>query len=457
MQLIATDNRKVIVGLGMTGLSCARYFSKKNITFSVVDSRKNPPGLSELQEEFPEAPVFLGDISDESLEGAGELVVSPGVALEEPAIRKAVENGVVVCGDIDLFRQEVSSPIIAITGSNGKSTVTTLVGEMAKACGKVVAVGGNIGIPALDLLTEKEPDLYVLELSSFQLERTEKLSAEVATVLNISADHMDRYPNLVAYHQAKHRIFRNCKKVVINRGDTLTKPLIADDVEVWSFGLGKPDFKAFGLIQEGDVDYLAYEFEKLMPVSEMKLVGGHNVENVLAALALGKAIGFEMEPMLEAIKNFTGLPHRCQFVSKINDVDFYNDSKGTNVGAAIAAIEGLSNHYGKIILIAGGEGKGTDFSPLLPVIKKACRAVIVLGESADELEQLFAEECSVIKVESMKSAVTTSLQYAECGDAILLSPACASFDMFQSYQHRGDVFANRVQDIAQQYAEGKVR
>jgi len=285
VQLIATDNRKVVVGLGLTGLSCARYFARKKQSFSMVDSRQQPPGLDDFKNEFPDVPLWLGAISDESLQGAGQLVVSPGVALDEPAIHRAIENGVMVCGDIDVFRAEVEAPIVAITGSNGKSTVTTLLGEMAERAGKRVAVGGNIGVPVLDLLpgglsAQQQPELYVLELSSFQLERAENLQVDVATVLNVSADHMDRYASLVTYHQAKHRIFRGCKQVVINRGDALSRPLLAEDVTVWTFGLSKPDFNGFGLLTERGVEYLAFEFTCLMPVSELQMVGRHNSKTV---------------------------------------------------------------------------------------------------------------------------------------------------------------------------------
>lgn len=449
MQLIATDNRKVVVGLGMTGLSCARYFASRQQVFSVVDSRLEPPGLSAFKNEFPQVSVSLGEISDAALAGADQLVVSPGIGLDEPAISRAISAGVKVCGDIDLFRQEAKAPIIAITGSNGKSTVTTLVGEMAARCGKNVAVGGNIGVPALDLLQDPEPDLYVLELSSFQLERTDQLAAEVATVLNLSADHMDRYPNMMAYHKAKHRIFRGCRKAVVNRADPLSQPLVADHVEIWSFGVDKPDFRGFGLVTEKGIDYLAYEFERLMPVSELKIAGRHNIENALSALALGKAIDLPMAPMLATLKAFTGLPHRCQFVAEHAGVRYFNDSKGTNVGATVAAIGGLAETAGKVVLIAGGEGKGADFAPLLPVVQQSARAVVLIGESAPALQALFEATVETHRAASMREAVAQAAAVACDGDVVLLSPACASFDMFDNYQHRGDVYAAEVLDLTQ--------
>lgn len=447
MELIATDHKRVLIGLGMTGLSCARYLNSRKQPFSMVDSRENPPGLEDFKSEFPDVELHLGGISDHSLLGADELVVSPGVALEEPAIARAIDAGAMVCGDIDLFRREASAPIIAITGSNGKSTVTTLVGEMVRRDDKKVAVGGNIGVPALDLLAGDSPDFYVLELSSFQLERSEALMAEVATVLNLSEDHMDRYEGMQGYHQAKHKVFRGCRQVVINRNDDLTRPLQVEGVKVWSFGLDKPDFHGFGLIEKDGVEYLAFEFEALMPVSGLKMAGRHNVENALAALAIGRAVGLSFPPMLEVLAEFKGLSHRCQYVAEFNAVRFYNDSKGTNVGATVAAINGFDTGVGKVILIAGGEGKGADFAPLLPAVQNHCRAVIVLGEAAAELSRLLQGTATVVLAADMNEAVVAAASMASESDVVLLSPACASFDMFDNYQQRGNVFAQAVENL----------
>tara|TARA_R110000868_G_scaffold159_3_gene1645 strand:+ start:27353 stop:28714 length:1362 start_codon:yes stop_codon:yes gene_type:complete len=447
VQIIAKDNHYVVVGLGLTGLSCARYLASQNIPFSVVDSRMQPPGLAQLQKELPDVTVSLGAISDEALANANELIISPGVSLEEPAIQRAIDAGVAYCGDIDLFRRVVKAPIIAITGSNGKSTVTALVGEMAIAAGKKVAVGGNIGVPALDLLSEPEPDLYVLELSSFQLERSQPLNAEVATVLNISADHMDRYSDIAAYHRAKHRIFFGCQQVVVNCSDTLSKPLVHDEVKQWHFGLGQPDFKGFGLIKEDGQEFLAFQFEKLMPVTELKIVGRHNIENALAALALGHAAGLPFAAMLSALRDFSGLAHRCQFVTSIAGVKYYNDSKATNVGAALAAIEGLEASVEKIILIAGGEGKGASFDDLLAPVQRACRAVVVIGAEAETLSRLLSPAVNVVKAVTMAEAVATAKTLAKEGDAVLLAPACASFDMYNNYQQRGDDFCTAVTSL----------
>ena len=444
MQVSAVESKQVIVGLGLTGLSCARYLARANKEFSVVDSRELPPGLDEFRAEFPAVPLSLGEFSDDCFSGADLLVVSPGVALEEPAIAKAIADDVDVCGDIDLFRAEAKAPIVAITGSNGKSTVTTLLGEMARAAGKNVAVGGNIGIPVLDLLADKEPDLYVLELSSFQLERTKQLNAAVATVLNLSADHMDRYESFDAYRQAKHRIFTGVTTAVVNRADLQSRPLSVDGKNLITFGLDNSSANGFGVIAIDGSDYLSFDNKPLLPVHELKIVGQHNIENALAALALGVAVGLEMAPMLKALKAFTGLAHRCQFIAEWAGVRYYNDSKGTNVGASIAAITGLVATAEKIILIAGGVAKGADFAPLLPVLKAHVRAVIVIGEAAAELQCLCGEEVKAIPAVSLQEAVSFAAAQACEGDAVLLSPACASFDMFNDYQHRGEQFTAAV-------------
>lgn len=448
LSLIATDKKRVVVGLGLTGMSCARYFARKQQSFSVVDSRVNPPGLQQFKAQFPDVAITLGAISDEDLSDADQLVVSPGVSLEEPAIASAIKRGANVCGDIDLFVTQASAPIIAITGSNGKSTVTTLVANMLSHAGKRVGVGGNIGTPVLDLLEDDTPDFYVIELSSFQLERSGTLNLDVVTVLNISADHMDRYATLLDYHQAKHRIFKGCKKVVVNRNDALSHPLLAQGVQLWSFGLDKPDFNGFGLLEHEHCQYLAYESRCLMPVTELRIAGRHNIENALAAMALAKAVGVVFEPMLDALKAFTGLPHRCQYVAEVNSVNYYNDSKGTNVGATIASVAGLASNAGKVVLIAGGQAKGADFSVLLPVLQQHARCAVLIGECKEELQRLLHSTVDTVIATTMQEAVDKAAQSAQPGDAVLLSPACASFDMFDDYQHRGHVFTESVLAVA---------
>ena len=447
MSLIASDQFRIVVGLGKSGMSLVRFLAQQGMRFAVVDTRANPPELATLREQFPQVEVRCGELDVEFLCRASELLVSPGLAVATPALQAAAARGVKLSGDIDLFARHAKAPIIAITGSNAKSTVTTLVGEMAAAAGKRVAVGGNLGTPALDLLSD-EVELYVLELSSFQLETTEQLNAEVATCLNISEDHMDRYASLAAYHLAKHRIFRGARQVVVNRDDALSRPLIADQVPCWSFGLGKPDFKRFGLIEEGGEKCLAFQFETLLPASALKIRGAHNQSNALAALALGHAVGLPMAPMLEALKAFTGLAHRCQWVRERREVNYYDDSKATNVGAALAAIEGLgADIAGQLLLIAGGDGKGADFSALAAPVARHCRAVVLLGRDAERLAAALGDAVPLIRVASLDEAVQRSAELAQPGDAVLLSPACASLDMFKNFEERGRLFAQAVEGL----------
>lgn len=448
MSLIASDQFRIVVGLGKSGMSLVRFLARQGLAFAVVDTRANPPELSTLREQFPQVEVRCGELDVDFLCRASELLVSPGLAIANPALQEAARRGVKLSGDIDLFARYAKAPIVAITGSNAKSTVTTLVGEMAAAAGKKVAVGGNLGTPALDLLGD-EVELYVLELSSFQLETTDQLNAEVATCLNISEDHMDRYPSLAAYHLAKHRIFRGARQVVVNRDDALSRPLVADDMPCWLFGLGKPDFKRFGLLEENGEKYLAYQFDALLPVRELKIRGAHNQSNALAALALGHAVGLPMAPMLEALKRFAGLPHRCQWVGERNAVSYYDDSKATNVGAALAAIEGLgADIAGKLVLIAGGDGKGADFTALAKPVAQYCRAVVLLGRDAERLAAALDDSVPLVRVTSLEEAVQRSAELAQPGDAVLLSPACASLDMFRNFEERGRLFAQAVEALA---------
>lgn len=444
MSLITTDKQRIIVGLGSSGLSVARYLAGRGLSFAVVDTRQNPPGLDKLKRFAPMADLYLGELDEQLLCSAGELIVSPGVALGTPALQVAAKAGVSIVGDIELFAREAKAPIVAITGSNAKSTVTTLVGEMASAAGIDVAVGGNLGTPALDLL-DQNASLYVLELSSFQLETTDRLNARVATVLNVSEDHMDRYSGLAAYHLAKHRVFRGAEQILINRDDALSRPLVADQLPCFSFGLSRPDFKGFGLLEHEGESWLAFQFEPLMPTRELKMRGAHNQSNALAALALGHAVGLPMEPMLETLRHFAGLPHRCQWVGEHAAVSYFDDSKATNVGAALAAINGLGADIdGKLVLIAGGDGKGADFKPLSAPSVKYCRAVVLLGRDADKLAAVLPKSLDVTRVETLDAAVLTAANKAQPGDAVLLSPACASLDMFKNFEERGQLFAEAV-------------
>ncbi|WP_415900220.1 UDP-N-acetylmuramoyl-L-alanine--D-glutamate ligase [Neptuniibacter sp. QD48_11] len=449
MSLIASDKLKVVIGLGQTGLACARYLASKDERFFVVDSRENPPGMDELSTELPDVKLICGPFDAELLSGASELILSPGVAQSNPAIQTAVKAGAKLSGDIDLFCNEISAPIVAITGSNAKSTVTTLVGEMAAAAGLNVGVCGNIGTPVLEMLNEPEKDLYVIELSSFQLETTNDLRAAVATVLNISPDHLDRYDSMQGYYQAKHRIFRGAKKVVVNRDDALTMPLMPSGVDQLAYHLGKPDLKVFGLTEEKGETWLAVGLDKLIPVSELKIRGSHNMANALSALALGQSVGLPMDAMLTALKNFAGLKHRCQWVAEKGGIEYYNDSKGTNVGATVAALNGLGKTLSadqRIVLIAGGVGKGAEFSELAEPMQQFARALIYIGEDGPRL----ADSCEGVIKESaddMQAAVAKAQAQAKEGDIVLLSPACASFDMFSGFPARGDAFIDAVEAL----------
>lgn len=452
MSLIASDQFRIVVGLGKSGMSLVRFLARQGLPFAVVDTRDNPPELASLREDFPQVEVRCGALDVDFLCRASELYVSPGLALATPALQAAAARGVKLSGDIDLFARHAKAPVVAITGSNAKSTVTTLVGAMAAAAGRKVAVGGNLGTPALDLLRD-DVELYVLELSSFQLETTERLNAEVATCLNVSDDHMDRYDGIEAYHLAKHRIFRGARQVVVNRQDPLSRPLIADQVPCWSFGLDKPDFRSFGLIEDNGEKFLAFQFAKLMSVRELKVRGAHNQANALAALALGHAVGLPVAPMLEVLHDFTGLPHRCQWVRERRGVTWYDDSKATNVGAALAAIDGLGVEIdGRLLLIAGGDGKGADFAPLRASVARYCRAVVLLGRDAGLIAAALQGDdgqpvVPLTRVDSLEDAVRRCAELAQAGDVVLLSPACASLDMFKNFEQRGRRFATAVEEL----------
>lgn len=448
MSLIASDHFRIVVGLGKSGMSLVRLLASRGVAFAVADTRENPPELATLRRDYPQVEVRCGELDVDFLCRADELYVSPGLALATPALQQAAARGVKLSGDIELFARNAKAPIVAISGSNAKSTVTTLVGEMAAAAGKRVAVGGNLGTPALDLLSD-DVELYVLELSSFQLETTDQLNAEVATVLNISEDHMDRYSGLPAYHLAKHRIFRGARQVVVNRQDALSRPLLTEGQTCWTFGLNAPDFRAFGLREENGEKYLAFEFQNLMPVRELKVRGAHNQSNALAALALGHAVGLPFDAMLSSLRSFTGLAHRCQWLRERDGVNWYDDSKATNVGAALAAIEGLGADIdGKLVLVAGGDGKGADFSALRAPVAAHCRAVVLLGRDAELLAQALGDSVPLIRVKTLDEAVQQCAELARPGDAVLLSPACASLDMFKNFEERGRLFAHAVEGLS---------
>lgn len=443
-----SHKRVLIVGLGKTGLSCARYLNAHGVEVAITDSRDHPPALNELQEAYPDIAVFTGGFNTAAFKRATCLIVSPGVSLREPLIAEARARGTEVVGDIELFARNVDAPVIAITGSNGKSTVTSLLGKMAKTAGLDVRVGGNIGVPALDLLHEPRPDLYVLELSSFQLETTESLNACAAAILNISEDHMDRYADLNDYTAAKAKVYYGTGTLVVNLDDKrvmATANLTRQGRNLLGFTTGKPEEKQFGICSKDNEDYLCFDAERLIAVSELKIKGQHNIANALAALALGQEANIPLAAMLVALKEFPGLPHRSQWVAEKNGVSWYNDSKATNVGAAIAAINGIQAN--KIILIAGGQAKGQDFSSLKDVVKNKVKHLVLLGEDAELLNNELSAYTEVSFANNLSVAVKKAKEVATAGDAVLLSPACASFDMYSGYEQRGDLFVAAVKEV----------
>lgn len=426
----------IVLGLGATGLSVVRYLTKQGIKPLVMDSREQPPGRETLSRDFPQVELLTGGFDCRYLVQASQIVISPGIPLDTPEIRVAIDMGIEVVGDVELFARAIADRpacVIGITGSNGKSTVTTLVGEMAASAGLDYALGGNIGVPVLDLL-DQQPALYVLELSSFQLETTHSLKCISATCLNISEDHMDRYADLEAYRQAKLSLYSQTKLVIVNRDDAQTMP--SEPMNLQSFGLSAPKGDEWG-IEHGMLVHGTTEF---VAVRELALVGSHNHANLLAAMALADSVGIPKAAMVQVAQQFTGLPHRCELVTKRNGVMFVNDSKATNVGATLAALQGLASYTGEILLIAGGDGKGADFSPLIDALQGVSQ-LITLGKDGDKIAALFD---GAIKVDSMAAAVEQAARLASDGDIVLLSPACASLDMYRNFMERGDDFRAQV-------------
>jgi UDP-N-acetylmuramoylalanine--D-glutamate ligase len=443
-----SSSLQVIVGLGATGLACAHYFKARGLPFAVMDTRTAPPHLQAIQALDPDVTLALGGLNHGLLEKAARIILSPGLSLQEPLIATQVKRGVPVIGDIELFAESVAAPVIAITGTNAKSTVTTLVGMMAAAAQVAVKVGGNLGLPALDLFTPSPCDLYVLELSSFQLETTFSLKPAVACMLNVTPDHMDRYASVEDYQRAKYRIYQHCEKAVCNRDDRLTEYHEGQPLHKWHFTLHTPREREFGLQNVSGETFLAYEDQRLLSVKELPIAGKHYQANALAALAIGHGQGFPMEAMLTVLREFKGLPHRCQFVRRHEGVDWYNDSKGTNVGATLAAMTGLGSEMpGKLIMILGGLGKQADFHTLLPALLQYARHAVLIGEAAQEIAGVIGKALPLSFATTMEEAVHQAAKAAKSQDMVLLSPACASLDMFKNYEHRGQVFTEIVEKL----------
>ena len=448
----------LVVGLGKTGLSVVRYLRSIGENIIVADSRDIPPGLKELKADFSDVEYHTGSFNRSVFLGAHRIIVSPGVALTEPALIAARKNNIEIIGDIDLFAHEVMAPVVGITGSNGKSTVTTLLASMASQAGLNAVASGNIGTPVLDALDD-DVDLYVLELSSFQLETLQRLPMKAAVVLNISADHMDRYDSLAAYAASKQAIYDNADVLVVNKDDPLASKVASSDKKRVQYSLGTAAEDEFGFCEYDRCDdfnaentrsavSLCFGNKFLIAADELKIKGRHNLQNALAAFAMGYALGLPFDDMITALKEFSGLPHRTQFVAEIDGINWINDSKATNVGACMASLQGLA---GKHILIAGGEAKGADFAELTAVIAKHCHGVVLIGKDAAQIKAVMPKEMKTVFAQDMQAAVSAARnmagEMAGKGDNVLLAPACASFDMFDNFEHRGDVFIRSVEAL----------
>jgi UDP-N-acetylmuramoylalanine--D-glutamate ligase len=447
--------KALVLGLGDTGLSMAKWLSRRGAAVRVADTRTSPPRFDELRRALPGVAADCGPFRDEIFAGIDLLAVSPGVPLAEPSVRRALDRGVDVAGDIELFARALPAPrprIVAITGTNGKSTVTALAGAMAKAAGADCEVAGNIGPAVLDAWMRREdagslPSLWVLELSSFQLETTHALEPDAATVLNVTEDHLDRYAGIGEYASAKARIFLGGGAQILNRDDARSLAMALPGRRSITFGLDAPRRdEDWGLLDRGGAPWLAQGTKALLAVADMKLAGLHNAANALAALALCRVLDLPLGPLLAALREFRGLPHRVELVAASAGVRWYDDSKGTNVGSTVAALAGLAHGDAKVVLIAGGDGKGQDFSPLKDAVARSARSLVLIGRDAPKIEAAVAGAgVPVRRAATLDEAVAIGGADAHPGDAVLLSPACASFDMFRDYKHRGDAFRSAVE------------
>lgn len=438
----AAGKKNLVVGLGATGLSVARYLRGNDSAAVFYDSRDEPPGIDELETIWPGAEVLLGDV--ELPAGVSRLVVSPGVADSNPLLVSARMKQLEVVSDIELFARAAAAPIVAITGSNGKSTVTTLLYHMCCAAGREALAGGNLGEPALDLLQKDKPDVYVLELSSFQLHRTRELPVEVAVLLNVSPDHLDWHASEDEYRRSKYRIYREAETAVINRADAAAVAAARRCPRSISFGVDAPAVGHYGLRTVDEETYLACGEKLLLSVRDLRMYGLHNQLNALAALAAGDLLGLDMNAMLQVLVEFPGLPHRMQFVARVGAVDYVNDSKATNVAAAVAAVESVDT---MLVLIAGGDGKGGNFADLATAVEDKLRCAVLIGTDAEEIAHALDTVMPVHFAENMSAAVNKASGCAETDDTVLLAPACASIDQYSNYMARGNAFCDAVQGL----------
>jgi len=424
-----------VIGLGVTGYSAVRYLRARGLSVSVLDSRNEPALANTLSAEFPEVDCYFGEFDSVNLENTGLIVASPGVSLKEPILRTAKANGALIVGDVELFLQENQRPV-------GKSTVTKLVGEMCSGAGLHPWVAGNIGQPVLDMLTDKGSyDVAVLELSSFQLETTLNVAADSAAILNISADHMDRYDSMGDYVLAKARILRGSKRVVLPRHDEQLKQ-ITNISDALNFDLDEPSSKSeFGVKRQSNNRWLVQGEERLIKLQDIPLVGLHNVKNVLSAFALVDFLNLPLTNLVSTVKSFKGLAHRMQTVAEYDGVTWVNDSKATNIGATSTALTNLEKN---VVWIAGGEGKGADFTELKNAINTNVKQLVLIGRDAPEIASALDGALPIEMAKSMQDAVTKAASLATQGSIVLLSPACASFDMYQNFEKRGDDFVSCV-------------
>jgi UDP-N-acetylmuramoylalanine--D-glutamate ligase len=441
----------VVLGLGLTGMSLVRHLRRHGAQVRVADTRPNPPKAAELREYSPGVTLETGPFSASTFAGTDLMAISPGVAKDQPAIADAIAQGIELVGDVELFARALpdDQKVLAITGTNGKTTVTALTGELTRSAGLSTVVAGNIGDAVLDALQRHEdgtpwPHVFVLELSSYQLETTTSLSTVAATVLNVTANHLDRYAGLADYAAAKARIFEHASVQILNRDDPIVRLMRLPGHTVQTFGAGVPHSEEeWGLVDYGDLTWIARGGELMLPISSLALVGRHNAQNALAALALASSVARVQRPMLDALSRFHGLPHRMNPIAQANDVLFVDDSKGTTVAATEAALAGIGR---PTILIAGGDGKGQSFAPLKSTIAQSCRAVLLIGRDADLIARaVISSGVDVELVGTLEAAVARAFELAQTGDAVLLSPACASLDQFRDYVERGERFASLVQ------------
>ncbi len=438
------NRETVVIGLGVTGLSMARYLHDCGISFVMADTRTLPPKLDTFKKKFPSVEIYLGELSTSLFKGAKQILVSPGVDINNQHIRAAVRQGAECYGDVELFASNTQKPIVAITGSNGKSTVTSLVTAMAKSAGVKAYAGGNLGPPAIELLSFHDAELFVLELSSFQLESTHSLKPRVSAVLNISPDHLDRHKNVDRYTSIKAKIYAGAAASIINRDDKLVAKMKTSGTVV-SFGLSHSSDEGFGVVHDGGNIFLAKGKHCLLATKELALQGETGVLNSLAALAIGEVLGLSLEKMLGTLKDFKGLPHRLSLIGRAGGVSWFNDSKGTNIGASISSLRSLQTD---IILLAGGVFKGGNLHLLHDAVSRHARHVVLFGQDAGLLEQALHGAASTHTANSIRDAVCIAQNLSKSGDKVLLSPACASFDMYENYIARGEDFEFCVKEIA---------